>query len=260
METVSIVTVCLNEEKNIEATIRSVLDLHSFNYEYIVKDGKSQDATLDILHRYDTAFSEKGIHFKVISEKDCGIYDAMNQSITYCNNNWIIFMNAGDVFFDANVLNDVFYRNIDENIGIISGHSEYLLSHEYKLVVKSNIVLSSQISICHQAVFFRRDFIISNQSPFNCKYQLAADRELIFRMLEKGIKADNVNVIICKYNRKGISSTCYKRLNWEINEINRQYGVETRKNKKWISWVKDIINKITPSLADISLCIKNMRK
>ncbi len=76
---ISIITVCFNSEKTIGRTIESVLSQSLPPLEYIIVDGASTDKTLEIVHSYDEVFKEKGIAYRVVSEKDEGIYDAMNK-------------------------------------------------------------------------------------------------------------------------------------------------------------------------------------
>ena len=71
---VSIITVCLNAEQSIGTTIESVLSQEYSDYEYIIKDGGSTDATLTILKEYESAFEKKCISYEIISEKDHTIY------------------------------------------------------------------------------------------------------------------------------------------------------------------------------------------
>ena len=78
---VSIVTVCKNSGRTIEKTIRSVLCQTYKNIEYIIKDGGSEDDTLQICHRFEEEFEKNGMTMKILSSPDGGIYDAMNKGI-----------------------------------------------------------------------------------------------------------------------------------------------------------------------------------
>lgn len=98
---ISIITVCYNSEKTIEATIKSVAAQNFRNIEYIVIDGLSIDNTLDIVAKYSDITSE------VISEKDGGIYHAMNKGIALATGDVIGFLNADDVYVDEQVLSRV---------------------------------------------------------------------------------------------------------------------------------------------------------
>ncbi|MCR5012178.1 MAG: sodium-dependent transporter [Lachnospiraceae bacterium] len=77
---ISVITVCLNAEKDIEFTMDSVLDQDFTEYEYLIQDGGSDDRTIEIAEGYRERFKERNIPFRIISEKDEGLYDAMNKA------------------------------------------------------------------------------------------------------------------------------------------------------------------------------------
>ncbi|MCM1173555.1 MAG: glycosyltransferase [Blautia sp.] len=93
---ITIITVCFNSEKTIERTIQSVLAQTCQNVEYLLIDGMSTDGTLEIIQKYETAFRDKGYAYKWISEKDRGIYDAMNKGLKYAAGDFIGILNSDD--------------------------------------------------------------------------------------------------------------------------------------------------------------------
>ena len=93
---VSIITVCYNSEKTIRKTIESVLGQTYPNIEYIIVDGQSKDNTLMIAKEYESAFREKGYRYRIVSEKDNGIYDAMNKGIRMASGELIGLINSDD--------------------------------------------------------------------------------------------------------------------------------------------------------------------
>jgi glycosyltransferase involved in cell wall biosynthesis len=95
---ITIVTVCLNSARSIEGTLRSVLAQDYPHLEYIVIDGGSTDGTLEILRRYKHRITA------LISEPDRGVYDAMNKGIDLARGDFLLFMNAGDIFDSDDVL------------------------------------------------------------------------------------------------------------------------------------------------------------
>ena len=96
----SIITVCYNAEKYIRSTILSVLQQEYKNYQYIIKDGKSSDSTMEIIHE----LLDGNDRVKIISERDLGIYDAMNEAAELAEGEYVLFLNAGDSFCDGTVL------------------------------------------------------------------------------------------------------------------------------------------------------------
>lgn len=100
---ISIITVCFNSEKTISKTIESVLNQTYSNYEYIIIDGDSSDNTLEIINSYKSLFKEKNIDFLVISEKDRGMYDALNKGILRAKGEVIGSINSDD-WYENNAL------------------------------------------------------------------------------------------------------------------------------------------------------------
>lgn len=111
---ITIVTVCLNAVNCIEETMLSVINQTYTNMEYIIIDGGSTDGTVDIIKKYSSQLTYWS------SEKDKGIYDAMNKGITVAKGQYLNFMNAGDTFYNDEVLAKIFNTGMTEDyiIGI----------------------------------------------------------------------------------------------------------------------------------------------
>lgn len=92
----TVITVCRNRENEVRRTIESVLNQTYPNIEYLIIDGASTDATVSIAKEYEDAFKKKGYQYKIFSEPDKGIYDAMNKGIQRAEGEMIGFINAGD--------------------------------------------------------------------------------------------------------------------------------------------------------------------
>ena len=98
---ISIITVCYNSAKTIEDTILSVINQTYNNIEYIIVDGLSTDNTLEIVNKYQDKIA------KVVSEKDAGLYDAINKGIGLATGEIIANINSDDFYIDNNVIADV---------------------------------------------------------------------------------------------------------------------------------------------------------
>ena len=98
---ISIVVVSLNTAKKFEKTIKSILNQSTNNFELIVVDGMSKDKTKYFLKKYNKFIT------KIISEKDKGIYDAMNKGIKNSSKKLIYFLNSGDIFCNKNILKKI---------------------------------------------------------------------------------------------------------------------------------------------------------
>lgn len=134
----SVITICFNSEKVIGKTIESVLSQTYDNIEYIIVDGASADKTVEIAESFKDAFLKRGYSYKIISEKDNGIYDAMNKGIKNATGELIGLINSGDWYEPTMVETavntyketkfDMFFADINlvkENGTVIRKHSKY---------------------------------------------------------------------------------------------------------------------------------------
>ena len=138
MSRVSVITICFNSEAVIKKTIESVLNQTYTDIEYIIIDGASKDKTVEIAESYKDAFAEKGIDYKIFSEPDKGIYDAMNKGIAKATGELVGLINSGD-FYEPQMIEtavkafeekpyDIFYGDINlikDNGQIIVKKSKY---------------------------------------------------------------------------------------------------------------------------------------
>lgn len=176
---VSIITVVYNDVKNIEKCIRNTLLQTYSNIELIVIDGGSTDGTVDIIKRY-----EKYIVW--ISEKDEGLYDAMNKGTQMSTGKWILFRNCGDFFFNERVIEEVFNCYEDHGEYFILGNERYYRHWGYKdmkpCILKHSYYQS--MPVCHPATFVRRT--IQLKYPFNIEYRNSADYDFFIKTFNKG--------------------------------------------------------------------------
>ena len=98
----SIIVVCLNAGQRLCDTVGSVLGQRYANFEVVVKDGGSSDGSVEML-----AETWQDARLRVYAEKDSGIYDAMNQAVKLAGGAYFLFLNAGDSFYDENVLDRI---------------------------------------------------------------------------------------------------------------------------------------------------------
>src|ERR1700753_3582932 len=106
----SVITIVYNNVRDIERTLLSVLNQTYPNIEYIIVDGASADGTLDVIKRYENRIT------KIISEKDEGIYDAMNKGLTAATGDYVLFMNSGDELYARETVANVFAAATDADI------------------------------------------------------------------------------------------------------------------------------------------------
>ncbi len=193
----SIITVVFNGEQLIECTIKSVLEQNYLDYEYIIVDGLSSDNTVNLINQYSNRIN------KFICEKDNGIFDAMNKGLNYAKGQWVLFLNAGDMFAEETTLNQIFEvsRNIN-NYNLIYG--DVILfnkSDRYLFQSKTNKWKINLNAICHQSVLIRRDI----HPFFDTKYKIAADHAIIYPIIKSG-KILYLNKVFSKILIGGVSS------------------------------------------------------
>lgn len=196
----SIITVCFNAGDKLRDTTENVLRQTYKDFEIIVKDGGSSDNSTDKLPADD--------RIKLISEKDKGIYDAMNHAVAYASGDYVIFMNCGDSFYDEFVLEKA-AKVIDDNPGrrIYYGDAYFCLANEI-------ISQPSQIteSICyrhvpnHQSCIFDR--ILWDDDGFDLTYRIRADYDFFLRnYFDRGIRPAYLGITVASYEGGGYSES-----------------------------------------------------
>lgn len=207
---ISIVTVVFNGEQFLEETILSVIEQSYDNVEYIVIDGGSTDGTLEIIKKY-----EGQIDYWV-SEKDKGIYDAMNRGITLISGDWVNFMNAGDRFCD-DVFKSIFTKKTINSYDLVYGdvlvastNGDNAIILKPKNFTKFNLLFWSTRTLCHQAMFVNKKTIV----PYSIKYTLKGELNWYFDLTKYVRKYLIVDIPIVYYSLGGIGD-----VNTQLNSI-----------------------------------------
>lgn len=202
---VTIITVVFNAKDQIEQTISSVFNQNYKKIEYIIIDGASTDGTLEIIKNFQIKINNgefPNISYHFISEKDNGIYYAMNKGIDLATGEWINFMNAGDSFFSNNIIID-FLRLYDNESEIVYGGSNriFKFGNFIDMGKLSNLIYMNN---CHQA-FFVKTFLLKI-NHFNIIYHICADANFFYEMYYSKHKFQYIPLIICNYeNSEGFS-------------------------------------------------------
>jgi glycosyltransferase involved in cell wall biosynthesis len=217
---ISIVTVVLNSCALIEDTVKSVLGQTYPDVEYIVVDGGSTDGTMDVITRYGDRIDS------IVSEPDCGVYDAMNKARALCHGDVIYFLNAGDIICGKEIVSDVMQRFSAEDCGFVYGDAVlYDTSPESGTLRKSpenwRKALKRGGMICHQAMFARKAIL----ERFDTTYRLAADFNLFCALSNSTVQAVRVGIPICFYRVNGISSDKEKLIREKSLIIRKHFGM-----------------------------------
>ncbi|MEA1893278.1 MAG: glycosyltransferase [Campylobacterota bacterium] len=210
---ISIVTVVFNGEKHLEQTIQSVVNQTYKNIEYIIIDGGSTDGTVDIIKKYEDKISYW------VSEKDSGIYDAMNKGIDVANGEWINFMNAGDIFFDNNVLESVFHKESLATDNIDLFYSDSITDKNIRYICNKDKRI-----LIHQALIYRLSLHDEIGKYIVVKNITTAD--YLFFMLAYNYRWHKLNFPISIHDTKGISSGLHTFL--QKNAIDLLFGFNGR--------------------------------
>lgn len=208
---VSIITVCYNSQSTIRNTILSVLEQTYDTIEYIIIDGASEDSTVAIINSYENEFNGR---MKWISEKDNGIYDAMNKGIYLASGDLIGILNSDDVFFNNMVVEKIVREFDINNYEGVYGDLIYIEKIKMNEKVKrqwkaGEFERGSFVKGWHPphpTLFLRKD-VYKKYGIFNTDYKIAADIDFMFRIFEKGlIKTKYIPEIIIKMQIGGRSN------------------------------------------------------
>ena len=198
---ISIITVALNAEDTIERCVTSVLEQSYQNLEIVVVDGVSDDNTLEILQKIADP------RLLVISEKDNGIYDAMNKGAALATGEYLLFLNSDDWLYDSEVISKIF-----ENIR----QTEYdLIVAKTIIAIKDKVYLQSAypnsqheirgLNIPHPSSFILTDLFRSYQ--YDTNYKFAGDYDLWIRLLKiPSLEIKYVDIISSCFSLGGIST------------------------------------------------------
>ncbi len=197
----SVITVVFNNVKDIERTMLSVLNQTYPKIEYIIIDGKSTDGTLEIIEKYRDRLAV------FTSEKDAGIYEAMNKGLAFAKGDYVIFINSGDEFYKNDTVKEVFASSPDADI--YYGETEMIDQDLQSLGQRRHKAPENftwrdfkyGMSVSHQAIFIRRNLV----EPYDLKYQLSADIDWILTAAKKAQKIVNVHQYVAKYLVGGMS-------------------------------------------------------
>jgi glycosyltransferase involved in cell wall biosynthesis len=197
---ISVITVTLNAEQHIENCLLSVINQDYPYKEHWIIDGYSTDNTTKIVKSY----AEKFNHIKYLSEKDHGIYDAMNKGIKVSKGKWLYFLGADDILFDNTVFSSIFNKKNNPFLDVIYGNvifknskNRYDGQFNNQKLIKKNI--------CHQAIFYKKS-IFKKIGNYDIRYKALADYAFNMKWFPNiFIRRKYINRVIAVYNETGFS-------------------------------------------------------
>lgn len=226
---VSIITVCYNSERTIEDTLQSVLNQSYPNIEYIVIDGVSTDNTLSIINKYKDKITT------IVSEKDNGIYDAINKGIHLATGDIIANLNSDDFYIDNNVIADVVATFEKEKTATLYADLYYVDAVDTNKIVrywkskqyKEGLFLKGWMP--PHPTFFVKKEVYQKYGLFDLQFKSAADYEIMLRFVHR-FKTSIAYLprVIVKMRVGGVSNASLKnrikanqedRKAWEVNGL-----------------------------------------
>lgn len=228
----SVITVTYNAETTLQRTLESV-ERQSFvsRIEHIIIDGASTDNTLPLIDAYRDR--NPGMRLIVKSERDRGIYDAMNKGLMAASGEFVCFLNAGDRFHCDSLIEDIFSGRDVAGVGVIYGNTDIVdnqgvfisprrLAPPQSLSWKS---FRSGMLVCHQSFYARRDLC----EPYDLRYRFSSDFDWCIRVMKKA-KADYTLLYIKEpvftdYLSEGMTTrNRMKSLRERFRIMSRHYG------------------------------------
>lgn len=218
----SIITIVFNNVRDIERTMRSVLNQNYPHIEYLVIDGASTDGTKDIIDRFQDQLTT------YISEPDKGIYDAMNKGLALATGDYVLFMNSGDELYDNETVAAVFAAGV--NADIYYGETEMFNENwesqgQRRHRAPANFTWKSfkyGMNISHQAIYIKREIT----EPYDLRYRYSADIDWIIKAARKARKIVNTKRYVAKYLVGGVSKQKHmESLKERFHIFSKYYGL-----------------------------------
>ena len=216
----SIITITYNAEAFLPRTVESVLSQHYRDIEHIIIDGASTASTISVAQDYmqRSYAAQNGHEVRIVSEPDNGLYDAMNKGLRQASGDYICFLNAGDFFPNANVLDTIVSRSLtgksrQQLPAVIYGDTDIVdndgnfLRHR-RLAPPRNLTWRSfrkGMLVCHQAFYARLD--IARTVPYDTRYRYSADVDWCIRVMKEaermGAGLAYVDSVVVNYTQEG---------------------------------------------------------
>ncbi|MBO0932733.1 glycosyltransferase family 2 protein [Fibrella aquatilis] len=221
---ITIVTVAYNAAAVLERTIQSVLAQRGVDLEYLILDGGSTDGTVELLRRYDSQLTNW------TSEPDQGIYDAMNKGLHRATGDVIAFLNADDVYAHDQVLAQVMGEFRDPTVGTVYGNLVYVdaqeqITRHWQVRPFSEKLFAQGHAPAHPAFFARRELLLKT-GGFRTELTLAADYEIMFRVLHMtGYSARHLPDVLVRMRAGGASNNGWRSVVQGLREMTSAWTI-----------------------------------
>lgn len=230
----SIITVVYNRVGSIRRTIESVLGQSFKDFEYIVIDGESTDGTLKYIKNVDSK------NFKYVSEKDNGVYDALNKGVRMSRGEYVLFVHSDDYFVDNKVLSNI-NKHIN-NQDIIYGNTIYVNQEGEKVRYWKGESgdIKKGWAPCHTATILKKS-VYEEIGLYNLDYSIASDYDLMIRAFcDDSNSVLYIDIDIVYMTIGGISTSGIKSKIKSFIEIDRIYRKNNFK-RRWFTQYKRLM-------------------
>lgn len=208
---ISIITATFNSAKTLKDTIQSVLRQTNKDFEYLIIDGGSTDETIDIVKSYESEFSGR---LKWVSEKDQGIYDAMNKGIKMASGDVVGILNSDDYFTSDDILQTVADAFKCQEIDAIYGDTHFIRDGNPQKCIRyyssrmfRPFWLRFGFMPAHPSFYCKRE-IFDKAGLYSLDYKIGADYEMMVRLFKRlKIKTLYVNKDFVTMRTGGASNT-----------------------------------------------------
>lgn len=193
----SVITINYNNKDGLIRTINSVICLSNKDHELIIIDGGSTDGSVEVIKQHATSTTYW------VSEKDNGVYHAMNKGVAQAHGDYLIFMNSGDCFHSPDVLNDIVNYQEDIICGkVLKGDFTKPSGHNKPTITLVDLM---RRSLPHQAMFIKRELLINH--PYDEKYMILSDWKFCIQAIVfDNCSFRNIDTIVADYDTSGIST------------------------------------------------------
>lgn len=227
---VSILTVSFNSESTIERTIESVLSQTYKELEYIIIDGASSDGTVAVAEKYRNAFADRNIDYVIVSERDNGMYDALNKGAMFAKGALVGQINADD-WYEPDAVEKMVALYEKEDYDVAWGNLRVNKSSG-KMIKRAKIgKLWTTAGWCHPAMFSKKDILL--EFPYACE-NMYDDFDYITRVHLANKKICTLNELISNFNFGGMSTK--KSLKQAMRRVKMSYGVYRKHGMSRLYW------------------------
>ena len=236
MYKLSVITINYNNKKGLEDTVKSVVSQSTSDFEYIIVDGGSTDGSMDTINKYKARIS------KWISEKDKGIYNAMNKGIDMATGEYCLFLNSGDIFYNSNIIQ--YFISLSSAADIVYGN----LLFTYPNGAKRKGVMPSSLSFRHMMqdtlwhpVSFIKRKLFSTIGKFDEHFTIVSDYDFFVKaMLINKVSTQKINKTIANFKQDGVSASSENKT--KIEQERREVQLKYFKKEEIEEALKIVVN------------------